>query len=154
MSPYYVCCGYDLHLDRPLVDFSIYLRYCSAACIYFSFRWGPFVHSLGIVQWDSTRRAPLSLCHSKGLLEIRAKIQLFYGYKLLISLYEQYQLYQISLQTHKINCKSENLNVQQLIPTPRGCLMFHYWIPIITNQISKKMNKEIKRQEVREKIHI
>ena len=32
------------------------LRYCSAACIYFSFRWGPFVHSLEIVQWDSTRR--------------------------------------------------------------------------------------------------
>ena len=32
------------------------LRYCSAACIYFSFRWGPFVHSLGIVQWNSTRR--------------------------------------------------------------------------------------------------
>ena len=22
----------------------------------FSFRWGPFVHSLEIVQWDSTRR--------------------------------------------------------------------------------------------------
>ena len=32
------------------------LRYCSAACIYFSFRWGPFMHSLEIVQWDSTRR--------------------------------------------------------------------------------------------------
>ena len=32
------------------------LRYCSAACIYFSFRWGPFVHSLVIVQWDSIRR--------------------------------------------------------------------------------------------------
>ena len=32
------------------------LRYCSGACIYFSFRWGPFVHSLEIVQWDSTRR--------------------------------------------------------------------------------------------------
>ena len=32
------------------------LRYCSVACIYFSFRWGPFVHSLEIVQWDSTRR--------------------------------------------------------------------------------------------------
>ena len=32
------------------------LRYCSAACIYFSFRWGSFVHSLEIVQWDSTRR--------------------------------------------------------------------------------------------------
>ena len=32
------------------------LRYCSAACIYFSFRRGPFVHSLEIVQWDSTRR--------------------------------------------------------------------------------------------------
>ena len=56
MSPYCVCCGYDLHLDRSVVDVSIYLRYCSAACIYFSFRWGPFVHSLGIVQWDSTRR--------------------------------------------------------------------------------------------------
>ena len=35
---------------------SIYLRYYSAAGIYFSFRWGPFVHSLEIVQWDSTRR--------------------------------------------------------------------------------------------------
>ena len=23
---------------------------------YFPFRWGPFVHSLGIVQWNSTRR--------------------------------------------------------------------------------------------------
>ena len=23
---------------------------------YFSFRWGPFVHSLGIVRWNSTRR--------------------------------------------------------------------------------------------------
>ena len=22
----------------------------------FSFRWGPFMHSLGIVQWNSTRR--------------------------------------------------------------------------------------------------
>ena len=32
------------------------LRYCSVACIYFSFRWGPFVHSLEILQWDSTRR--------------------------------------------------------------------------------------------------
>ena len=32
------------------------LRYSSTACIYFSFRWGPFVHSLEIVQWDSTRR--------------------------------------------------------------------------------------------------
>ena len=32
------------------------LRYCSVVCIYFSFRWGPFVHSLEIVQWDSTRR--------------------------------------------------------------------------------------------------
>ena len=31
------------------------LRYCSAACIYFSFSWGPFVHFLEIVQWDSTR---------------------------------------------------------------------------------------------------
>ena len=57
MSPYYVCCGCDLHLDRLVVDLSIYiLRYCSAVCIYFSFRWGPFVHSLEIVQWDSTRR--------------------------------------------------------------------------------------------------
>ena len=23
---------------------------------YFSFRWGPFVHSLGIVQWNPTKR--------------------------------------------------------------------------------------------------
>ena len=38
------------------MNLSIYLRYYSAACIYFSFRWGPFVHSLKIVQWDSTRR--------------------------------------------------------------------------------------------------
>ena len=38
------------------MDLSIYLKYCSAACIYFSFRWGPFVHSLEVVQWDSTRR--------------------------------------------------------------------------------------------------
>ena len=36
--------------------FSIYVRYCGTACVYFSFRWGPFVHSLGIVQWNSTRR--------------------------------------------------------------------------------------------------
>ena len=56
MSPYYVCCGYDLHLDKSVVDSSIYLRYCSAACVHFSFRWGPFVHSLGSVQWNSTRR--------------------------------------------------------------------------------------------------
>ena len=38
------------------MDSSIYLWYYSAAGIYFSFRWGPFVHSLEIVQWDSTRR--------------------------------------------------------------------------------------------------
>ena len=38
------------------MDLSIYLRDYSAAGIYFSFRWGPFVHSLEIVQWDSTRR--------------------------------------------------------------------------------------------------
>ena len=56
MGPYYVCCDYDLLLDRSVVDLSIYLRYYSAAGIYFSFSWGPFVHSLEIVQWDSTRR--------------------------------------------------------------------------------------------------
>ena len=56
MDSYYVCCGYDLHLDRSVVAFSIYVRYCGTACVYFSFRWGPFVHSLGIVQWNSTRR--------------------------------------------------------------------------------------------------
>ena len=56
MGPYYVCCGYDLHLDRSVVDFYIYLRYSGTACVYFSFRWGPLVHSLGIVQWNSTRR--------------------------------------------------------------------------------------------------
>ena len=52
MDSYYVCCGYDLHLDRSVVAFSIYVRYCGTACVYFSFRWGPFVHSLGIVQWE------------------------------------------------------------------------------------------------------
>ena len=44
MGPYYVCCGYDLHLVRSVVDFFfIYLRDCGFACGYFSFRWGPFV---------------------------------------------------------------------------------------------------------------
>ena len=56
MDSYYVCCGYDLHLDKSIVAFSIYVRYCGTACVYFSFRWGPFAHSLGIVQWNSTRR--------------------------------------------------------------------------------------------------
>ena len=56
MDSYYVCCGYDLHLDKSVVAFSIYVRYCGTACVYFSFRWGPFAHSLGIVQWNSTRR--------------------------------------------------------------------------------------------------
>ena len=56
MGLYYVCCGYDIHLDRSVVDFYIYLRYCGTACVYFSFRWGPLVQSLGIVQWNSTRR--------------------------------------------------------------------------------------------------
>ena len=37
------------------MDLSIYLRYYSAAGVYFSFKWGPFVHSLEIVHWDSTR---------------------------------------------------------------------------------------------------
>ena len=56
MDSYYVSCGYDLHLDRSVVAFSVYVRYCGTACVYFSFRWGPFVHSLGILQWNSTRR--------------------------------------------------------------------------------------------------
>ena len=56
MGPYYVCCGYDLQLDRSVVDFYIYLRSYGTACVYFSFRWGPLVHSLGFVQWNSTRR--------------------------------------------------------------------------------------------------
>ena len=34
----------------------LYVRYCGTACVYLSFRWDPFVHSLGIVQWNSTRR--------------------------------------------------------------------------------------------------
>ena len=56
MDSYHVCSCYDLHLDRSVMDFSIYVRYCGTACVYFSFRWGPFMHSLGIVQWNSTRR--------------------------------------------------------------------------------------------------
>ena len=56
MGPYYVCCGYDLHRLGQSWIYLYILRYCSAACFHFSFRWGPFVHSLEIVQWDSTRR--------------------------------------------------------------------------------------------------
>ena len=41
LSPFYVCCGYDLPLDRSVVNLSIYLKYYNVACIYFSFRWGP-----------------------------------------------------------------------------------------------------------------
>ena len=37
-------------------SFIYILGYYSTACVYFSFRWGPLVHSLGIVQWNSTRR--------------------------------------------------------------------------------------------------
>ena len=61
------------------MNLSINLRYYSVACIYFSFRWGPFVHSLKIVQWDSTRQGhpgypgrvsgsgPIKLTVKKGL---------------------------------------------------------------------------------------
>ena len=56
MGPCYVCCGYDLHLDRSVVDFSILIEVLWYCMRYISFRWGPFVHSLGIVQWNSTRR--------------------------------------------------------------------------------------------------
>ena len=38
------------------MDLLYILGYYSIACVYFSFRWGPFVHSLGIVQWNFTRR--------------------------------------------------------------------------------------------------
>ena len=38
------------------MDLLYILGYYNTACVYFSFRWGPFVHSLGIVQWNFTRR--------------------------------------------------------------------------------------------------
>ena len=38
------------------MDLLYILGYYSTACVYFSFRWGSFVHSLGIVQWNFTRR--------------------------------------------------------------------------------------------------
>ena len=38
------------------MDLLYILGYYSTACVYFSFRWGPFVHSLEIVQWNFTRR--------------------------------------------------------------------------------------------------
>ena len=38
------------------MDLLYILGYYSTACVYFSFRWGPFMHSLGIVQWNFTRR--------------------------------------------------------------------------------------------------
>ena len=57
MGPYYACCGYDLYLDRSVVDIFFYICEVLWYCMrYISFRWGPFVHSLGIVQWNSTRR--------------------------------------------------------------------------------------------------
>ena len=56
MGPYYVYCGYDLHLVRSDVDFFYILRYCGTACVYFFLRWGSIVYSLWFVQWDFTRR--------------------------------------------------------------------------------------------------
>ena len=52
---------YVVVMTYPWIDRSwIYLYICGIivlqAGIYFSFRWGPFVYSLEIVQWDSTRR--------------------------------------------------------------------------------------------------
>ena len=38
------------------MDLLYILGYYSTTCVYFSFRWGLFVHSLGIVQWNFTRR--------------------------------------------------------------------------------------------------
>ena len=38
------------------MDLLYILGYYSTACVYFSFSWGPFMHSLGIVQWNFTRR--------------------------------------------------------------------------------------------------
>ena len=37
------------------MDLLYILGYYSAAFVYFSFRWGPFVHSLGIVQLNFNR---------------------------------------------------------------------------------------------------
>ena len=53
---YVVVMTYSL-IDRSwIIFFFIYVRCCGIACVYFSFRWGPFMHSLGIVQWNSTMR--------------------------------------------------------------------------------------------------
>ena len=53
----YVVIMTDIRIGRSWILFLyIKLRYCGTACVYFSFKWGPFVHSLGIVQWNSTRR--------------------------------------------------------------------------------------------------
>ena len=37
------------------MDLLYILGYYSTACVYFSFRWGPFVHSVRSVQWNFTR---------------------------------------------------------------------------------------------------
>ena len=54
------------------------LWYCMC---YFSFRWGPFVHPLGIVQWNSTRRGhpgnPGGVSGS-GLVTIRLSLSSVY----------------------------------------------------------------------------
>ena len=38
------------------MDLLYILGYYNTTCVYFSFRWGPFVHSIGILQWNFTRR--------------------------------------------------------------------------------------------------
>ena len=38
------------------MDLLYILGHYSTACVYFCFRWGPFVYSLWIVQWNFIRR--------------------------------------------------------------------------------------------------
>ena len=88
MGPYYACCGYDLHLERSVVDFfSILIEVLWYCMRLFLLRWGPFVHSLGIVQSNFTRRGPsgepcrgirVGSCHfmPKGPLKYNFEIHL------------------------------------------------------------------------------
>ena len=58
MGPYYVCCGYDLHLVKSVVDFVliIKLRDCGLHVVTSLLGGVPLCNSLGIVRWNSTRR--------------------------------------------------------------------------------------------------
>ena len=66
------------------MDLLYILGYYSTACVYFSLRWGPFVHSLGIVQWNFTRRdhpGNLGRVSGSGLVTMPSRFSIFVSSK-------------------------------------------------------------------------